>query len=175
MALAMPLLLVGCQTIEQQAPGQPVMAVPPQSNAPRELAKVMMPRYVIEPPDILTIDAIRSIPKSPYRLRATDVLNVRVEGTPEGAPIIGQFPVDLQGFVDLGQPYGPVEVGGLSVEQANEAVQRHLQKVLAAPVTSVTLAAFGGSQQIAGQHIVAPDGTVTLGSYGSVIVAGLTL
>jgi polysaccharide export outer membrane protein len=174
-ALALPLLLAGCRTIDHQEPQQPVLVVPPQSNAPRELAKVMMPRYVIEPPDILTIDAVRSIPKSPYRLRATDVLNIRVQGTLENAQINGVYSVDLRGLVDLGPPYGVVEVGGLSVEQANEAVQRHLVKILAQPVTSVSLAAFGGTQQIAGQHLVAPDGTVTLGSYGSVIVAGLTL
>jgi polysaccharide export outer membrane protein len=175
LALAVPLLLAGCRTIDHEVAQQPVLVVPPQSNAPRELAKVMMPRYVIEPPDILTIDAIRSIPKSPYRLRATDLLNIRVQGALDEAPINGQYPVDLRGVVDLGPPYGPVEVGGLSVEQAGEAIQRHLQKILAQPVTSVSLAAFGGSQQIAGQHLVGPDGTVTLGSYGSVIVAGLTL
>ena len=174
-ALTVPLLLAGCQTVDHHVPQQPVLVVPPQSNAPRELAKVMMPRYVIEPPDILTIDAIRSIPKSPYRLRATDLLNIRVQGTLDEAPINGQYAVDLRGVVDFGPPYGPVQVSGLSIEQANEAIQRHLVKILAQPVTSVSLAAFGGSQQIAGQHIVGPDGTVTLGSYGSVIVAGLTL
>jgi polysaccharide export outer membrane protein len=168
-------LLAGCRTIDHQAPKQPVMVVPPQSNAPRELSKVMMPRYVIEPPDILTIDAIRSIPRSPYRLRATDVLNVRVQGTPDNAPVDGQYAVDLRGYIDLAPPYGPVEVAGLTVEQANEAMQRHLTRILAQPVVSVSLASFGGSQQIAGQHLVGPDGTVTLGSYGGVIVAGLTL
>jgi protein involved in polysaccharide export with SLBB domain len=174
-ALALPVSLAGCQTVDHHAPQQPVLVVPPQSNAPRELAKVMMPTYVIEPPDILTIDAIRSIPKSPYRLRATDVLNIRVQGALETAPIEGAYSVDLRGVVDLGPPYGPVEVGGLSVEQTTEAIQRHLVKILAQPVVSVSLAAFGGGQQIAGEHLVAPDGTVTLGSYGSVVVAGLTL
>jgi polysaccharide biosynthesis/export protein len=172
---AMPLFLAGCQTVDHHAPQQPVLVVPPQSNVPRELAKVMMPAYVIEPPDILTIDAIRSIPKSPYRLRATDVLNVRVQGTLDDAPIFGAYAVDLRGSVDLGPPYGAVEIAGLTVEQATDAVQRRLAKILASPVTSVSLAAFGGTQQIAGEHLVGPDGTVTLGSYGSVIVAGLTL
>jgi polysaccharide export outer membrane protein len=161
--------------MDTHAPQQPVLVVPPQSNAPRELSKVMMPRYVIEPPDILTIDAVRSIPKSPYRLRATDVLNIRVLGALPESPIDGVYAVDLRGYVDFGPPYGAVEVGGLSVDQANAAVQKHMLKTLRDPVTSVSLAAFGGTQQIAGQHLVGPDGTVTLGSYGSVIVAGLTL
>jgi polysaccharide export outer membrane protein len=39
----------------------------------------------------------------------------------------------------------------------------------------VTLLDIAAKQQIAGEHLVGPDGTVTLGSYGSVSVVGLTL
>jgi polysaccharide export outer membrane protein len=42
-------------------------------------------------------------------------------------------------------------------------------------VISVGLADTAARQQIAGQHLVAPDGTVTLGSYGGVSVVGLTI
>ncbi|MEX2139937.1 MAG: polysaccharide biosynthesis/export family protein [Pirellulales bacterium] len=175
LALIMPLVLAGCRTIDHHPPMQPVLVVPPQSNVPRELAKVMMPRYVVEPPDILIIDAIRSIPKSPYLLRATDVLNIRVRNAIPDAPIDGQYALDLRGYVDFGAPYGALELGGLTVEQANDAVQKLMLKTLVDPVTSVSLASFGGTQQISGQHIVGPDGTVTLGTFGSVVVAGLTL
>jgi polysaccharide export outer membrane protein len=98
-----------------------------------------------------------------------------VSGAIPDAPINGPYALDLRGYVDFGPPYGAIELGGLTVEQANEAVQKLLLKTLADPVTSVTLAGFGGTQQISGQHIVGPDGTVTLGSFGSVVVAGLTL
>jgi polysaccharide biosynthesis/export protein len=175
LAFLVPLLLMGCHTVDHHPPMQPVLSVPPQSNVPRELAKVMMPRYVIEPPDILIIDALRSIPKSPYVLRATDVLNIRVRNAIPDAPIDGPYALDLQGYVDFGPPYGSIELGGLTIEQANEAVQKLMSKTLVDPVTSVSLASFGGSQQISGEHMVGPDGTVTLGSYGSVVVAGLTL
>src|SRR5262249_56912683 len=37
------------------------------------------------------------------------------------------------------------------------------------------LTQFRGMQQIRGEHLVRPDGTVSLGIYGSVPVAGLTL
>src|SRR5262245_61255400 len=37
-------------------------------DLPRELAKVPMPPYVIEPPDILLIDAIRVVPLPPYKI-----------------------------------------------------------------------------------------------------------
>jgi polysaccharide biosynthesis/export protein len=171
----LPVVLGGCRTIDPHAPEQPVLVVPPQSNAPRELAKVMMPRYVIEPPDILTIDAIRSIPKSPYQLRPTDALNIRVQNALEEAPIGGIYPVDLEGYVDFGQPYGRVEIRGRTVDEANKVVTGFLKQTLREPVVSLSLASFGGSQQISGNHLVGPDGTVTLGSYGSVVVAGLTL
>ena len=42
-------------------------------------------------------------------------------------------------------------------------------------VVIVSLLEMAGKQQISGQHLVGPDGTVTLGSYGSVPVVGLTL
>ena len=43
------------------------------------------------------------------------------------------------------------------------------------PQVSVSLAQFRGMQQIRGEHLVRPDGTITLGTYGSVYVAGMTL
>jgi protein involved in polysaccharide export with SLBB domain len=40
---------------------------------------------------------------------------------------------------------------------------------------SLTLAQAAGQQQIAGEHLVGPDGTINLGTYGNVFVTGLTL
>ena len=48
---------------------------------PRELNKVVLPTYTIEPPDILVIEAIHIVPKSPYFLRTSDVLAINVQGT----------------------------------------------------------------------------------------------
>jgi polysaccharide export outer membrane protein len=39
----------------------------------------------------------------------------------------------------------------------------------------LALGDIGGKQQISGQHLVTQDGTVTLGTYGSVLVIGQTL
>jgi protein involved in polysaccharide export with SLBB domain len=47
--------------------------------------------------------------------------------------------------------------------------------VLRNPQVSITLAQSAGQQQIAGEHIIAQDGRVNLGIYGSVYVAGMTV
>ena len=39
----------------------------------------------------------------------------------------------------------------------------------------MALAQFRGMQQIRGEHLVRPDGTISLGTYGCVYVAGMTL
>ena len=39
----------------------------------------------------------------------------------------------------------------------------------------IALAQFRGIQQTRGEHLVRPDGTISLGSYGCVYVAGMTL
>jgi polysaccharide export outer membrane protein len=142
---------------------------------PRELSKVVLPTYVIEPPDILMIDAIHVVPRPPYRLRTFDVLGIRVPNALAEAPIDGAYPVELGGMVNLGAPYGSVKVAGLTAEEAQQTVEQYLRGVLKDAEVSVTLLDIAAKQQIAGEHLVGPDGTVTLGSYGSVSVVGLTL
>ena len=57
----------------------------------------------------------------------------------------------------------------------HDAIRRHLNNVLQASEVSVTLLQPSGQQQIAGEHLVGPDGTVNLGIYGAVYVAGMTV
>jgi polysaccharide export outer membrane protein len=78
-------------------------------------------------------------------------------------------------MVQLGFSYGAVKVAGMTAEQAQEAIAKYLLFRLREPVVSVTLADTAAKQQIAGLHLVGPDGTVTLGSYGSVSVVGMTI
>ena len=63
----------------------------------------------------------------------------------------------------------------LTVEEAEKAVREHLRRFINDPIVTVSLVEIAGKQQIAGQHLVGPDGTVTLGMYGNVRVAGMTL
>src|SRR5262249_41782185 len=85
------------------------------------------------------------------------------------------FPIQPGGMVNLGMPYGSAKVSGLTVEQAQAEVRRVMALQVREPVVTISLLEMAGRQQIAGQHLVGPDGTVTLGSYGSVPVVGMTL
>ncbi len=183
LAAAAATALAGCKTFgrPQHATTQQVMLdanCPPTdpSRLPaKELAKVALPAYVIEPPDILLVDALRVVPKPPFRIQSFDTLQVIVEGTLLEQPINGLYVVEPGGMLDLGPSYGKVMVGGQSLEEAQDSVFRHLKRVLREPQVSLTLAQAAGQQQIAGEHLVGPDGTINLGTYGSVYVTGMTL
>jgi polysaccharide export outer membrane protein len=165
---------LGCKLTHPQ-PMDAALAAGPPVAMPRELNKVVLPTYTIEPPDILVIEAIHIVPKSPYVLRTADVLALNVLGTLPDAPITGAFPIQPGGIINLGAPYGAAKVSGLTVEQAQAEVQRIVGLQVREPVVTASLLEMAGKQQIAGQHLVGPDGTVTLGSYGSVPIVGMTL
>jgi polysaccharide export outer membrane protein len=136
---------------------------------------VSLPLYVIEPPDILEVNALKVVPKSPYKIEALDYLAIQVSGTLRDQPITGTYAVEPGGTVNLGPSYGRVKVDGQTLEEAAETIYRQLSRVLKEPQVSVTLAASAGLQQIAGQNRVGPDGTINLGTYGSVYVTGMTI
>ena len=151
----------------------------PNTPVPKELNKVSLPPYVVETPDVLQIDAVRVIPLPPYRLEPLDVLYLSAENDFPQAKLAGLYPVDPDGTINLGPTYGgSVRVADLTTEEAQKVIQAKVRTgPNAAPkaVVTVSLAQSRGVQQISGQHIVRPDGTVGLGSYGSVYVAGLSL
>ena len=66
-------------------------------------------------------------------------------------------------------------MAGLEVKEVEPLIRHHLKAFLNEPLVSVSLADTTAKQQIAGQHLVGLDGTVTLGTYGSVQVVGLTV
>lgn len=116
----------GCYTMDHPFATLPV-AMPPDASVPRELCKVTLPPYVIEPPDILLIQVL--MPPTPEDIAGTtrdDQGNTKPNLDQQGRPIRNPF----------SKTFGP--------------------------------------QPIDGQYLVSPDGTVMLGIYGSVQVAGLT-
>jgi len=172
-------LAAGCHSVPRPQVSSsgldPAIVAAGIGDMPRELWKTTMPAYRIEPPDILTIEAIQLVPRPPYRLRTLDVVNVQVIGTLPEAPISGLYTIEPGGVISFGPPYGGVQIGGMTVEEARIAITQHLSSILREPQVSVSLAEMAAQQQISGEHLVAPDGTITLGSYGQVYVAGMTV
>ncbi len=149
-------------------------AVPPE-RPPAELTKMSLPTYRIEPPDVLLINAVRIVPKDPYFIRPLDILQIVVANSLPTEPIAGTYQVESSGVVNLGPSYGPVKIDGLTIDEASDKIAQHLRRILSGPAVSVSLLQAFGQQQIAGEHLVAPDGTINLGIYGTVYISGLTV
>ena len=171
-ALVVLATLAGCRMTRNQV----LMAkMPPEGPSPRELTKISLPTYVIETPDVLLIDAVKVVPKPPYKIEPLDTLEIFVQGTLPDQNIAGPYPVEADGTIMLGPAYGAIKVSGMTLAEARTAVREHLEGILTAPEVAVSLGASAGQQQIQGEHLVGPDGTVNLGTYGSVYVTGMTL
>jgi protein involved in polysaccharide export with SLBB domain len=168
-------LTAGCQLTRPHHAANEQLSAAIAAETPRELQKSFIPPYRIEPPDILVIEAVNIAPRAPYRLKTSDVLDIQASGTFQDAPIQGPRPIQIGGMVDLGMPYGSVSVAGLTLDEARHAVTAKLREQLREPQVSLSLAHVGSLQQIQGEHLVKPDGTVRLGSYGSVLIVGMTL
>lgn len=167
---------------------------------PRELDKATLPVYVVEPPDVLLIQTVTTLRSPSSKLVSGDRLRVQLKN---GLPIdvgvdaadnqlqfdaesqielafkvlSGIYRVGTDGFVDFGPSYGKVAVENLTIEEAEAAIHKHLEnKVgLRSPELLVTLEDAEMPQPVAGDHLVRPDGRVSLGIYGDVYVAGMSL
>ncbi len=173
---ALALQGVGCQHQANSRAAQAAQVLP-DMDVPKELSLTTHPPITVAAPDILRIDANRLIPLPPYRIEPLDALYLYAPGTTEGAEINGIYPVDADGTINLGPAYGgQVQVGSMTTLEVEKAVSRVIQRTGAKDATvSVSLAQSKGVQQIRGEHLIRPDGTVGLGTYGSVFVAGMTL
>ena len=177
------------------------------SDIPRELSKMSLPEYRVEPPDILLIETVNNIRQPEYLLQAGDVLTIRLanpeplepieqdinpieanflaQTEAESKIINGEYRIQPDGSVNLGPVYGKAQVEGLTLQEANVAIEKHLRGYtqdekgnpvgIKSPKVSVTMEDLAGKQIISGEHLVRLDGTVSLGIYGQVYVAGMTL
>ena len=182
--LAAALGAAGCQSpLTVRGQSNPLAAHPQAQpgvtpwvpGVPTEKDKSTLPTYIIEPPDILLVDAVKLVPKAPYHVEPLDVLQILVANPLIDQPISGPYPIDPSGAIDLGPAYGKVIVTGQTVDEARTTIETHLKSVLREPQVSVSLSQTSGQQQISGEHLVGPDGTVNLGTYGTVYVAGMTV
>ena len=174
--------LVGCHAIEHPYSNVPGPCAPVYPCQPKEQQKLSLPDYTIEPPDVLTIEAINLIPRPPYRLRPLDNLLVETKGLPDDSPPAREIPVGIDGTLVLGfgydsadGKYAPISVVGLTLPEAQARIADRLATVAADPEVWISLISIANQQNVAGEHLVAPDGTVNLGTYGRVRVVGMTI
>lgn len=149
--------------------------VPPAIEPPRELAKVSLPAYRVEPPDVLQLEVLKLVPLPPYHLEPFDTLQISVLGALAEQPIYGYYLIDAEGRVDLGPGYGLIRVAGMTIDQARQAVDAHLRQFLKLPEVSVQLARPSSVQLVSGYYLIGADGTINLRQYGAVYVSGKTL
>jgi polysaccharide export outer membrane protein len=153
----------------------------PDPESPREFAKITHPPYTIEAPDVLLIDAVRLVPKPPYRVEPLDSLVIQVTqagGKPPAPdrPIAGIYTVNPEGYVDLGYDYGSVPLSGRTLAEARDIIKASLKPRIKPELDVVVeVAQTRALQQVRGEHMVRADGTIGLGTYGSVFVDGMTL
>lgn len=171
--LFLPCLFLGTCVASLGCGGQP--SYTQEAPLPRELRMTTHPPYHVEPPDILLLTTLRVVPKPPYHVSPMDSLVIQVTGTVKEKEIWGLYPIDPSGNVNLGIGFGTVQVDGMTIEEAKEAVQSHLSKILKDVTAQVSLGQSRAMQQINGPHLVRQDGTINLGNYGSVYIANMTL
>ena len=141
-------------------PGGPLPCVSPA--VPRELTKTTLAEYIIEPPDVLSIEAISLLPKEPYKLRPLDVVSVVVSGVSDEGNISGQYSVQPNGTIQIIPPgnasplaskIGAVPAAGRTVEEVQQQLLTMLTPLFKQPQVWVTLAQMGAQQQIVGEHL----------------------
>ena len=166
------LLLAGCATINPYDPKlEP--PVPEAAQPPREMNKVCLPAYRIQPPDIIQIEMLKLIPRPPYRAEVFDVLQIRANTPPE-QPIDSYYMVEAEGTINLGPVYGSVRVAGMTIEEIRATLNKWLSQWLREPAASVSWPRIQ-AHPVSGQYLVGPDGTVNLRQYGVVHIAGKTV
>ncbi len=145
-----------------------------------------LPEYTIAAPDILLIEAVNNLRPPEAPVHAGEMLLVQVNrAIPYGQqedPVAIQFKqlnsifvIGSDGYLNLGPEYGMVLVAEQPLAEIQRRVDSHLRQVLTNPQVLVTLPRPENKQIVSGQHLVRMDGTVGLGIYGGVHVAGLTL
>ncbi len=166
--------LAGCQSIVNPYDARLEPPVPENIAPGRELSKVSLPAYRIEPPDIINIEMLKLVPLPPYRAEVFDVLYIRANAPPD-QPIDQNFLIEAEGTINLGPSYGSVRVAGMTIDEIRVTLDNWLHQYLTDPHPSVQLTRVSGAQPVTGQYLVGPDGTINLRQYGVVPIAGKTV
>jgi polysaccharide export outer membrane protein len=165
-------------------------------DVPRELQKASLPAYRVEPPDVLLIEVAHNVRSPNEPIKAGDDLVIRADLPGESATqsaqntanlgiigltdyhlINGYYRVQADGSIDLGPIYGSLKVAGMLPSGARQVLADYLRTTsgIADVKASISYSEVGGRQVVAGEHLVRPDGQISLGIYGNLRVAGMTL
>jgi WD40 repeat protein/multidrug efflux pump subunit AcrA (membrane-fusion protein)/protein involved in polysaccharide export with SLBB domain/anti-sigma factor RsiW len=83
--------------------------------------------------------------RAPFRIRPLQLLSVRALDVDPSHPLAGEYLIEPSGKINFGPAYGRVPLAGLTLEEAQNAIEKHLKKLgFANPIVSVTL---GGWQK----------------------------
>jgi polysaccharide biosynthesis/export protein len=166
--------LTGCHAIDLYTPSLEA-PVPPELEPPRELSKVSLPTYRIEPPDAVRLEVMKLVPRASYRIDAQDVVEIHAIGVIVQLPIDGYFLVENDGVVTLGPGYGVVRIQGMTAAEATAAITRYLRTFLPTCLVTVRLARSASAQDISREYLVGPDGVIQLSRFGAVNLNGKTV
>lgn len=168
-------LFVGCAQLCRPYPTC-VLQQLPEIPVPTEENKAVLSSYIVETPDILLVELINPIHKPPYRIKPNDFLRINVTGAPEFAPLKGDYAVQPHGTIDLGE-YGSLEAINQTVDELKSTIGKQVTKRFPEAIISVDVGLLSTAppQAVTGPHLVRPDGTIGLGTYGSANVAGMSL
>ena len=93
------------------------------ASVPTEKDKTTLPTYIIEPPDILLIDAVKLVPKAPYHIealgRAADLGGRHADRSADQRTVSGRSGRS----VDLGPAYGKVSILGQTTDEAQATIE----------------------------------------------------
>jgi protein involved in polysaccharide export with SLBB domain len=101
----------------------------PAPYGPREGAKVAQVAYIIEPPDLLTVELFKAAPDR---------------------PLMGERLVRTDGTIDLGF-YGSVQVAGMTIDEARARVEKYLSTTIRDPKVHLDVYAYNSK----GYYVIA--------------------
>ena len=108
------------------------ITVPPPGTVPSELSKITLPPYVVEAPDSLLVEVVIRAKVPEFGADGKPLTDAKgnpilVDGTQKlpVQPVTGQFQVRVDGSIGIGF-WGNVQVSGLTLDQAAEAIRQHL-------------------------------------------------
>ena len=148
-------------------------AAPVSPDRTAELYHAGLLPYRVSPPDVLRIRLAPAQAKEALKLYPGDIVEIRATGANPGQKLVRRRTVGSDGQIEFDESMDSISVGGLTPEECFEGIARLLtDHGFSSPKVTVSIM---GPVGLEGEHLVRPDGTVHLGRFGDVYVAGMTV